>query len=245
MAHQPVTRIVPDSDTAVVFVHGIVGTPDQFSDLLPLVPAHWSVDNLLLPGHGGSVADFSRSSMAQWRSHVAARIEMLTATHRRILLVGHSMGTLFCIDEALRRPQVQGLFLMASPLRIGLHQSAATQALQVALGIEGRTEAQQAAKQACSIQPSRKLWQYLGWIPRYLELFQASKLGRQQITQVRVPCVAVQSRRDEMVSFRSCRYLETPHITLHVLPNSRHFYYPPEDLAALQQYFGEFCGQYQ
>lgn len=237
MAHQPVVRRAPDSDTAVVFVHGIVGTPDQFSTLLPLVPAHWSVDNLLLPGHGGSVTDFSRSSMAQWRSHVSAHIDALASSHRRILLVGHSMGTLFCIDEALRRPQVQGLFLMASPLRIGLHPSAITQALQVAFGIEGRTDAQRAARAASSIRPSRRLWQYLGWIPRYLELFQASKLGRQQIKQVRIPCVAVQSRQDEMVAFRSCRHLETPHIALHVLPNARHFYYPPEDLALLRQYF--------
>lgn len=247
MAHQPFTRIVQDSDTAIVFVHGIVGTPDQFSHLLPLIPAGWSVDNLILPGHGGSVADFSHSSMAQWRSYVSKRVDALCAAHRRILLVGHSMGTLFCIDESLRLPaQVCGLFLMASPLRIGLHPSAITQALQVAFGVEGRTAAQRAAKAASSIHASRKLWQYLGWIPRYLELFAASKAGRAQITQVRTPCVAVQSQHDEMVSRRSCQALSAlPSLQLHILPHSRHFYYPPEDLPLLQQHFRDFCAQYE
>ena len=125
MPHQPHRRIVRGSDTAVVFIHGIVGTPDQFNPLLPLVPKDWSVDNLLLPGHGGSVRDFSRSSMAAWRAHVAEHIDRLAEDHRRILLVGHSMGTLFCIDEAVKRPDtVAGLFLLASPLRIFMRPSA-------------------------------------------------------------------------------------------------------------------------
>lgn len=246
MSHRPYCRIVPDSDTAVVFIHGIVGTPDQFSPLLPLVPDSWSVDNLLLPGHGGSVTDFSRSSMVQWRAHAAAHIDMLAATHRRIILVGHSMGTLFCIDEATKHPgQVAGLFLLAAPLRIFMKPSAAMQSLQVAFRIPGRSAASQAAFHACSVSTTPKLWQYLGWIPRYLELFQASRQGRQQIKQVTVPTVAVQSARDELVSRRSCRCLEeNSRIALHLLPHSRHFYYTPEDLPLLQQLFRDFCQQF-
>lgn len=243
MSHRPYCRIVPGSDTAVVFIHGIVGSPDQFSPLLPLVPNSWSVDNLLLPGHGGSVADFSHSSMAQWRAHVSAHIDALAGTHRRILLVGHSMGTLFCIDEAIKRPeQTAGLFLLASPLRIFMKPSAARQSLQVAFRIPGRTPAAQAAFHACSINTTPKLWQYLGWIPRYLELFGAAAQGRTQIGQLTVPTVAVQSQQDELVSQRARRCLEENScISLQLLPNSRHFYYAPEDLPLLQQLFRDFC----
>lgn len=246
MPHQPYQQTIPGSDTAILFVHGIVGTPDQFQPLLPLVPERWSVDNLLLPGHGGSVQDFSRSSMAQWRAHVAAHIDMLASTHQRVVLVGHSMGTLFCIDEACRRPkQITGLFLLASPLRIGLKPSAIRQSLQVAFNVPGKTEAAQAAFRACSIKATPKLWQYLGWLPRYLELFQASRQGRQQISQIAVPTIAVQSAQDELVSQRSCRHLTgLDHVSLHLLPHSRHFYYHEDDLPMLQQYFREFCAQF-
>lgn len=241
MPHQPYFRIIDEADTAILFVHGIVGTPDQFSALLPSVPPEWSCVNLLLPGHGGSVSDFSHSSMAQWRQYVAHQVDVLASTHSRVLLAGHSMGTLFCIDEALRPNKIAGLFLLACPFYPQLTPSAMLQSLQVAFGIKGRTAAAQAAHNACSIAATPKLWQYAGWIPRYLELFQAARQSRSQIAHVSIPTVAVQSQKDELVSYRSCRHLEqASHVTLHILPDSRHFYYPPEDISALKEYFRRF-----
>lgn len=247
MPHQPYSRIADGGSTAVLFVHGIVGTPDQFADLLPLVPADWSIVSLLLPGHGGSVRDFSRASMAQWRQAVRGTVEKLAATHGRLLLVGHSMGTLFCIDEALRPDsKATGLFLLACPLYPRLTPSAAVQSLQVALGIRSKNPAYRAAIEACSVTATPKLWQYLGWIPRYLELFGAAKLGRAQIFEVSVPTTAVQSRHDELVSPRACKLLDAaPCTRLHILPASRHFYYSPEDLTLLKELFAGFLAQYQ
>ena len=50
---------------------------------------------------------------------IADQIDALAATHSRVLLVGHSMGTLFCIDEVLRcSDQIAGLFLLVSPTRM-------------------------------------------------------------------------------------------------------------------------------
>ena len=246
MPHQPHKRIVAGADTAILFVHGIVGTPDQFLPLLPLVPDNWSCVNLLLPGHGGSVSDFSHSSMAAWQQYVAAEVNALCAQHRRILLVGHSMGTLFCIDEATKRSEhIQGLFLLACPLYPQLTILATKQSLQVAFGLQGRTEADQAAHHACSVRATWKLWEYIGWIPRYLELFDAAKQGRHQIGQVTVPTVAVQSAKDELVARRSERILQAaPAVTLHALPSARHFYYPPQDLTLLRQHFQNFTATY-
>ena len=191
MAHQPTRRIAEDSDTAILFIHGIVGTPNHFRDLLPLVPDDWSCVTLLLPGHGGSVRDFSRASMAQWRSYVTEQVDQLAARHRRIFLAGHSMGTLFCIDEALRRgDQVAGLFLLAPPFYPQLTLPAAWRCLQVALGMEARTPTLQATYDACSITHTRKLWQYISWLPRFLELFAAARQGRAQIKELTNWCAA-------------------------------------------------------
>lgn len=242
MPHSPTFRNIPGSDTAILFIHGIVGTPDHFLDLLPLVPSDWSYANILLPGHGGSVGDFSRSSMALWRRAVAEQVDRLAAEHRRIILVGHSMGTLFCMDESLRRSdKAAGLFLLAPPLYPMLTPSAACQSLQVAFGLKGRHPAAQSAYRACSVAATPYLWQYIGWIPRYLELFQAAKQGRAQVRELSVPTVCVHSQHDEMVSRRTYQYLrQLPHVTLHLLPSSRHFYYPAEDLATLQDLFSAF-----
>lgn len=246
MPHSPSFRDIPGSNTAILFVHGIVGTPDHFLDLLPLIPKDWSYANILLPGHGGSVKDFSRTSMASWRKAVAEQVDRLAATHQRILLAGHSMGTLFCMNEALRRSdKVVGLFLLAPPLYPMLTPSATCQSLQVAFGIKGRRPSTQVAYRACSISATPYLWQYLGWIPRYLELFQAAAQGRAQVRELSLPTICVHSLHDELVSRRTYRYLQKlPHITLHLLPSSRHFYYPPEDLAALQDLFSAFLASY-
>lgn len=246
MPHSPSFRNIPGSNTAILFVHGIVGTPDHFFDLLPLIPDSWSYANILLPGHGGSVQEFSLSSMALWRKAVAEQVDRLAVTHQRLLLVGHSMGTLFCIDEALRRSdKVAGLFLLAPPLYPMLTPSATCQSLQVAFGIKGRKPSTQAAYGACSISATPYLWQYLGWIPRYLELFQAAAQGRAQVRALSLPTVCVHSRHDELVSRRTYHYLQQlPHLALHLLPSSRHFYYPPEDLAALQKLFSAFLASY-
>ena len=66
MEHLEYIRIVDHADTAVLFIHGIVGTPNHFHAFIPLVPEHISVCNLLLDGHGGSVKDFSHTSMRKW-----------------------------------------------------------------------------------------------------------------------------------------------------------------------------------
>ena len=89
---------------AILFVHGILGTPRHFAPFLPYVPASWSVCNLLLEGHGGSVRDFSHAAMAQWKQQVHAALDALLAEHDRVLITAHSMGTLFAIQEALQRP---------------------------------------------------------------------------------------------------------------------------------------------
>lgn len=102
---------------AILFVHGILGTPRHFAPFLPYVPASWSVCNLLLEGHGGSVRDFSHAAMAQWKQQVHAALDALLAEHDRVLITAHSMGTLFAIQEALQRP-VTELFLLNPPLNV-------------------------------------------------------------------------------------------------------------------------------
>ena len=53
MIRETEKRLLPGAACAVLFVHGILGSPAQFAPFLPLVPQDWSFCNLLLQGHGG------------------------------------------------------------------------------------------------------------------------------------------------------------------------------------------------
>ena len=78
MEHKEYVKINDESNTVVLFIHGIVGTPNHFNEFVPLVPESISVYNLLLDGHGKGVKDFSKASMKKWESQVATVVEELS-----------------------------------------------------------------------------------------------------------------------------------------------------------------------
>jgi 1,4-alpha-glucan branching enzyme len=82
------------------------------------------------------------------------------------------------------------------------------------------------------------LWKYLGWLPRFLELFAESRRTRCVLPHVAVPCRIYQSARDEMVSTRSLVDLQSNSLLeISVLPESGHFGYHGADLQKLQADF--------
>lgn len=247
MVHEPYIREIAGSDTVILFVHGIMGTPRHFRDFLPLVPDSWSVYNILLDGHGKTVQDFSHTSMEKWKTQVNSLMDHLAQRYDRILIAAHSMGTLFAISEAIEhRGKVRGLFLLAVPLKVAVKPSAVINSMKAAFDCVPEDDAvAMAARDAYSIAPSRKAWSYVRWIPHYLELLQEIKETRERISLATVPCCAFQSEKDELVSMGSIKYLRrNERIEISVLRKSGHFYYDPEDYAYLLECFQLFVGQY-
>jgi carboxylesterase len=233
--HEAYIRIVPDSRKAVVLIHGICGTPAHFDMLLPLIPADWSVYNLLLPGHGGEVRDFARSSMTQWRETVEDTLAEVLKTHDRVVLVAHSMGTLFAVQQAVKHPgQVQGMLFLGCPLRVKYPPSTLWLTLRTAWGI-GSDPAVEAMRRCCGIRLTPWLWRYIGWAPRFVELLGEVSATRKLLPRLSTPCKCFQSQGDELVSLRAVADLrQNPCIDLTVLPHSTHFYYDPQDLPQIQ-----------
>ena len=113
MEHKEYLKINPTASIAILFIHGIVGTPNHFNPFIPLVPSTVSVYNLLLDGHGKAVKDFSSTSMKKWEEQVERAVIQLSETHKKIYIVAHSMGSLLAIEQALRNSKVSKLFLLA------------------------------------------------------------------------------------------------------------------------------------
>lgn len=237
----PLERIVPGSPVAVLFIHGIMGTPEHFDFLLPLLPQDWSYRALRLEGHDGSLKDFNRASMARWREQTHQALDAL-ASHACILVVTHSMGGLLVLDAAARR-RVNGIFALALPLKILPKPAAGINALKVALGrVRPEDAFASAAKRCCGVEPDRRLWRYLGTIPRYLELFRLISRARRQLPAPDVPLEVWFSARDELVSRRSAKLLTGRKDTaVHFLPHAGHYHYPDDDLALLCRAFRDFC----
>lgn len=249
--HQEYVRCVTDARFAVMFIHGIVGTPDHFTQLLPLVefvPENWSVYNVLLDGHGGTVEDFSRTSMKKWKNQIWHIFDMLQKSHEKVIIVGHSMGTLFALQLAAEYPdKILQTILFASPLYVRLRLSGLVNCLKVALGAVAMDNPREAATvQACGVCTDKKLWKYVPWLPRMLELLYETGHTREIVNTVRVPILAFQSSNDELVSNRAGRLLEKcKSASVYCLPQSTHFYYAPEDRIVIQSAFLECMTRYK
>ena len=239
--HSEYKRIVPGAENAVLFVHGIVSTPRMFDDYVAAIPADWSVYSLLLPGHGGTVRDFGRHSAKEWRAHVHACLEELRATHARVYIVGHSLGTLLAIREAVRDDRkIAGMLLWCVPLRIWVKPFALVHNALKGVGLAENTAE---LRSYYGTEQDWRVWRYIRWIPRYVELFQESAAARKAIARVKAPVVAYMARQDELVSLRGAKLLaENPLVQVRELPHSHHHEFPPEDKALLMQALREMCG---
>ena len=239
--HREHKRIVCGGKTAVLFIHGIVGTPNHFVPFLPLVPDSFSVYNLLLDGHGKGVREFSRTSMKKWETQVASAVSELSETHENIIIAAHSMGTLHAITQAVRCEKVRALFLLAVPIKIHVRMRNWIITTKIFFNrIRPDDAVTLAAKGCIGVQVSRNPFLYLGWIPRFLELFRKVRQTRKLLPQLRIPCTAYQSMEDELVSVRSAEYLKKhSNMTVYTLKNSTHYYYDPKELQQLQRAFEE------
>lgn len=238
--HDPLKRIVPGAKTAVLFIHGINATPRFFDDFAAVLPSDFSVHSLLLPGHGGTVRDFGHHTAKEWEAHVHSALEELRVNHDRVYIVGHSLGTLLAIREAVRDDQqIAGMLLLCVPLRIW---SRPTAWLRNLLRILQPAKYAEEIRTCYGTEVDWRFWRYISWIPRYLELFALSRDARQKVSALRVPSRVFMAQHDEQVSLRSERCLAgNPAITLHRMSKSSHHVFSPEDRDAIKGALRDMC----
>lgn len=214
---------------AVLLLHGICSTPRRFDFLIPEFDESWAVYNLLLDGHGGSVQDFSKTSMKKWKAQTHAALEDLSRRYDSILLIGYSMGTLLEIEALPKYPKVRGMLLLNVPMRPWVQLKMISLSLKWMRGKKDPSDPiLSSADHTVGIALTGKVWQYLGWIPRFLELLGLCRHCRKHWQNIQVPCLAYLGEEDELVSLRSRKYLEpNPHVQLRLMKNTGHFYYAP------------------
>ncbi|MDO4543550.1 MAG: alpha/beta hydrolase [Clostridia bacterium] len=241
MAHRPYIREVENSGTAVVFIHGIMGSPDHFLSLIPLTPCDYSIYNVLLRGHGGTVSDFCRSRLRQWRAQVCELVDSLCNRYENIIIVGHSMGTLFAIEQALIHPdKVKKLFLLATPLKTKCSPSTLFSGLKLFLG-KLDPKSVNSANSSYSLAPEKNKLKFLGFIPRYLELFGEISRVKKRLGGVTASALSFHSGLDELVSLKSVELLKrNPSFDCRILEKSHHSYYEQGDLNILCNAYSSF-----
>ena len=242
--HTPICRERPDAHSLVVFIHGFMGSPGQFEDLLEDAYRRGSsVCAVLLPGHGGVNEDFARYGLADWEGHLQSELDKYTGAYRKIILVGHSMGGLLALEASLNPHNcVCGLFLIAPPLKLNMGPRSAVLKLRL-FTYPPSNQIKKAYMQAKSIS---NLAVSPGWIKPYRGLRRLMKRTARNLPQVLTPVLAIHSRYDEMVSFKSADMfyngLCNSFRSRLTLEKSWHAYYPPEEWQTVRAALAEFSG---
>lgn len=102
----------PDAAACVIFVHGFVGSGNNFSDLPEKLAARRHVRVLRLPGHGTTPLDLEDMTNERLLDEVLTEVGTQRQRHRYVVLVGHSMGGALASIAASKIP-VDGLVLAA------------------------------------------------------------------------------------------------------------------------------------
>ena len=214
--------------TGILFVHGIQGSPGQFSFLTDQLPPSVPVRNILLPGHGATTAEFRKATAEQWMDAVRKASASLEQTCEHILFVGHSMGCLLGLLTEQERKVFAGMLLLCCPFRI--HPT--FRHLRGSLSAAGKKTPTSdpfilAAREANSVSAEHAV-SYLFCGRPYAELLRLIQRTKKQTLSIPDKTVFCFSEKDEIVSRKSIPYVKDHlHNDPVILSGCGHDYYTP------------------
>ena len=109
-----------NTDCAVIFIHGFMGSPNQFDDLTDTAyDIGCTCISVLLPGHGVRANEFVKFGVSDWQNHLQSEIDKIGHGYKKIFLVGHSMGGLLALNASLiKENNISGVVLISTPLKV-------------------------------------------------------------------------------------------------------------------------------
>lgn len=232
--HEPFEKTYPNADTIVVFLHGFIGSPNQFEDLADFAYQHQcSVLSLLLPGHGGTAKEFTKFRLANWESHLERELARVSASYQNVILVGHSIGGLLSLNASLDKGfHIKGVLLISSPLKLKYSPHTLSVGIKLYLFPKRTDEILEAYRKANSITVS-SIFSYFSWLKQTRDVYKLIAKTESNLPAITVPTTIFHSKKDELVSLKSAELFrngltntEQRSILLH---ESWHVFYPPEE----------------
>lgn len=195
-----------ETETGVIFVHGIQGSPRQFDFLVEKMPQGVLCHSILLPGHGATLAEFRASGADDWLSAVLRESEEMRSRCSRLIYVGHSMGCLLGLMAEREKKIYSEMFFLCCPFYIRVTMRYLRSGL-CAMKKRAQPEDKFAAafKRANSI-PARGALASLFCVHPYMELFRIMRRVKTEKMRPSCPSRFFFSTHDEIVSPKSARY---------------------------------------
>ena len=236
--HQPRFMQCNNAKSIVIFIHGFMGSPNQFYDLMEVVYRNGlSAASVLLPGHGRSKMDFVKATLQSWEQHLQKELERYQ-NYEHIYLVGHSIGGLLALSATIEGKQkIEKVVLLSTPLKVYLFNPISWfRKFCIHIGI-GNNEVRAAYKNANSI---GKVFPYcVLWFRVLLQPHKLMRKLKRKLGIIKIPILVIHSKKDETVSWKSAELFDkgltgSVHEMV-TLNHSHHAYYTKEERQCIAQ----------
>lgn len=231
--HKPFSNDSESSDLAILYIHGIMGSPLEFrriAEALEDENIHFKA--LLLPGHGSNGYDFARTSANCWQTHVIQEIGDLKKSHSKLILIGHSLGGLLALNASLLCP-VDGIVLLNTPIKTRVSIQQISMSLRVLLSSGKANDTMICTYRETFSVALGDWWTLPLWIPRLLDVNRVASQTEKILNEVKVQVILFQSIHDETVNPKSAEILKRglgDHLmSLSYLNKSTHAYFVYEE----------------
>ena len=206
--HIPIYQTSDDTDWAVIFIHGFMGTPNQFTDLADAVHGiGCTYRSVLLPGHGGGIGDFIKPGLHDWQAHVQKEIDEIKHDYKKIFLIGHSMGGLLALNASLiKENKISGVVLLSTPLKVYLLNPKRLLLKLRLLRLPKDDQIKAAYIESNSITASRSFFYSFAIKPAF-HFYRLVQQTKKRLPEVFVPVCMFHSKNDETTSYQSAALL--------------------------------------
>jgi len=229
----------------VVFVHGFIGSPNQFTELADIAYKNkCSVLSILLPGHGGTTNEFIKFRLNDWETHLDNEIHRVSSEYENIFLVGHSIGGLLSLNISItKKYNIKCIMLIASPLKIKYSLTNVITGIKLKIYPKSNNEVLEAYRNSNSVSTS-SIFDYIFWLRQGIDVYRLMAKTRQNLSMVTVPITIINSKKDETVSLKSIKIykkgLNNAEMKIIVLNESRHAYFTSGDKKIISRELLEF-----
>jgi carboxylesterase len=189
---------------AVLLIHGWTAVPYEVRRLGQYLNENgYTVSGPMLTGHGTVPEDLENVKWQEWLNDIRFHYHELKKNHRKVYVVGTSIGSNLAILLAEEYPEISGLVLMAMPYGVKFEKVTIFLARLVSLFKKyNRKFYPPTFGLATTI---TRLIAYKSYpIKSALETFQLIKRARKNLSFIKQPCLIMQSTSDHVVSRNSC-----------------------------------------
>lgn len=225
-------RITDDKHVLVIFLHGIIELPGFFQFIIDGLDPNISYVAPTLAGHGLPSKQFGKSNMKMWQKQAEDLYEKHEGEYEKIVFVGHSLGTLLSIEEAIRhKDKIPFITLLNCPLKIWIKPSNLKTYINVGFKKKDdiRDETIRHASEICGVQLSQNPFSYVYWARPFLSLLRGIRKTRKKMRNLSTKSFAFYATDDELVSKKTLRILRKYNCVETVeMSGSSHYLYSEE-----------------